>query len=100
MPIWEDLIPLLRWGVFALFLLAAASVGASILYFRRARLAPYYILREIARQKGLRWLTVAAISLLSGTGLLYLRAHPPDLSRITATRPPLPPTATVATATV
>ena len=78
MSLWRDLIPHLHWGAIVSFSLAAVAIGFAILYFRRARVAPYYILREAARRRGLRWLMVLAASFLVGLGLLYLRGHPPD----------------------
>lgn len=94
MPIWKDLISHLYWGARFLFALAAIAVGVSLLCFRRARMAPYYVIREMARRKGLRWLAAAIASLLVGVGLLYLGAHPPHLGLVTLS--PLPPTPTVA----
>lgn len=76
----RDLIPYFLWGAIAVLALGAIAIGMSVLFFRRARLAPYYILREIARRKGLRWLMVATVSLPVGMGLLYLHIRLPTLS--------------------
>lgn len=99
MSLWRDLIPHLHWGAIISFLLAAVAMGFAILDFRRARVAPYYILRELARRRGLRWLVVLVTSFLVGVGLLYLRGHPPAPAITTSPPPSVPPTATISPAT-
>ncbi len=94
---WGKLLSFLTWGAVVFFGVAVFAVVITILHFRRARLAPYYILRQIALRKGSRSLTVAGIALLVGLVLLYLRSHPPAV----LLRPPTPmpsPTATGAAA--
>ena len=72
MPAINELLPILRIGAFILLFLAAGSLGASVLFFRRARLAAYYVIREQARKRGLIALTIAMITLVLGLLLLYL----------------------------
>ena len=96
-PVWEEFFSLLNWGAVGFFCVAAVAVGISIFYFHRARRAPYYILREQARRRGARYLSVAGASLLVGLALLYLHAHSPAVPP-PATPSPFPPTATVAAA--
>ena len=97
MPAITELSPILRVGAFILLIFAAGSLGVSVLLFRRARLAAYYVIREQARKRGLTWLTVATIALLLGLILLYLspRLAPPPTPVPTPSLAPLVvPTAT------
>lgn len=81
----------LRWAFAGFFILALVAVGLSILKFRHARQARYYFLRESSRRAGTRWLWVALVMVILGTGALYVRAHPPaSLVPPTATIPPTP----------
>lgn len=59
----------------ALFALALLFLGVSVLKFRHARTAEYYILREAARRSGTRLLLLAFISLILAGGTLYLRSR-------------------------
>lgn len=80
MPPWFVMALLLRWASYVLFALAVASFVVSGFYFRRAQQAPYYILREKARQRGLIWLIATAILLVIGLAALLTPAllRPPE----------------------
>ncbi len=105
MSFLQSLIPHLQRGAIVLFAFAVIAFGLSVLYFRRARTAPYYIMREAARHKGVNWFLGAVAALMVGVGLLFLHDHPPQFpppptpAPPTATATPLPavsiPTATL-----
>lgn len=91
----HSLVPYLRWGAILLFGLAAVALTVGVLYFRRARLAPYYVLREAARRRGAVW-SIVALGLLVGGGLLLLlRAVIPPPTIVAPTQPPPTATATL-----
>ncbi|RME39105.1 MAG: hypothetical protein D6793_01655 [Thermoflexia bacterium] len=82
---------IVRWAFAGFFALAVVALGLSVLRFRDARRAPYYFLREASRRAGTRWLLVAFVMVLLGTGALYVRAHPPaSLVPPTVTASPTP----------
>jgi hypothetical protein len=72
MPSLTELLPYLHWSAVALFFLAAICMGIALLSFRRARLAPYFFLREAARKRGVIWLVAAIAWLALGLIALYL----------------------------
>jgi hypothetical protein len=79
-------------GAVLLLVLCAISVGVSLFYFRRARLAPYHILREAARKRGLWCLLVGLILLILSLLLLYLNARSAQLARPTPAPSAVPTT--------
>lgn len=88
MAIVHALIPYLRGGAILLLGLAAVALTVGLLYFQRARRAPYYILREAARRRGTIWSAVAAALLALGLLLLVLQAVVPPPLVVAPTQPP------------
>jgi len=90
---WRNLLLHLYWGAVFLFALGALAIGISLFYLRRSRVARYYIMREEARRKGLRWLTAGVVTFLLGGGLLYIWLRPPgELLIVTQLPSPVTPT--------
>lgn len=90
----------LFWIAIAFFFMSGIAIGVSVWNFQRARVAPYYFMREVAQRGGVRWLLVAAIALIFGGSTFYIRSHWPvgSFPPPTATMPlePVPsPTATL-----
>jgi hypothetical protein len=83
---------LLRWVAYALLAISALPLGLSIPQFRKARRAPYYVLRRQALQRATRWLLVMLVLHASAVALLIV------CPILRATVPPATPTPT-ATAT-
>jgi hypothetical protein len=94
LSIVRALIPYLRWGAIALFGLAAVALTVGVLYFRRARRAPYYVLRETARRRGAIWSAGALGLLLIGALLFLLQAVVPAPVVVAPTQPSPTETAT------
>lgn len=97
MPAITELSPILRVGAFILLIFAAGSLGASVLFFRRARLAAYYLIREQARRRGLIGLTIAMGVLVLGLSLFYLSSRlpaPPEPAPMPSLTPLVVPTVT------
>jgi hypothetical protein len=94
---WREFLSHLHWVAIVLFAVALLAVGISVLWFRRARLDRYYVMREMARRRGVLWLLVTLVSFLVSVVLLCVRSCSPH---IPATPSPQPTTATVPAATL
>jgi hypothetical protein len=75
-------------GIFTLLTLFIISIGVSLFFFRRAQLAPYYVIRENARRKGRFWLVVSTVTLVLLVSLVLL-----DRFFSAPAPPPTPPPA-------
>lgn len=85
----------------ALLALSVGAIVVGILRFRHAQRAPYYFMREAARQSGIRWLRVAVTALVLSGSTFYIQQRwravsPPPVSGLaTSTTGVESPTATL-----